>query len=107
MSQRSIRYLILAGCFALALIAKTAFGDCCPPQREDWRFRRSYFSHHVPDDLRDQYPVPRGRGAYRPAYYGFQPGFSVQGGFRVNRINIFSGTSNDTTVIYEGFFRGR
>jgi len=32
------------------------------------------------------------------------PGFSVQGGYRFNRIQINSGTSSDTTIIQEGWF---
>lgn len=106
MSKRSIRLIILAVCFALALVGERVFGDCCQGH-SDWRFRRSYFSHHVPQHLQHRYPPPPSRAAYRPAYYGAHPGFSFQGGYRINRMSIFNGTSNDTTVIYEGFLRER
>jgi len=70
----------------------------------DWRFRRSYFSHHVPAEYYAHDELPRSRSAYRPAYPNTLPGFSVQGGYRFNRIQINSGTSSDTTIIQEGWF---
>jgi hypothetical protein len=73
----------------------------------DWRFRRSYFSHHVPPDLYAYDELPRSRSAYRAAYPNRLPGFSAQGGFRINRIQINSGLSSDTTIIHEGWFQER
>jgi len=70
----------------------------------DWRFRRSYHTHQTPPQLQHRYPFPRSRSAYRPAYPSPLPGFSAQAGFRINRIQINSGQSSDTTIIQEGWF---
>lgn len=95
-----MRYLILAACFLVAFAADRAFGG-------DWRFRRSYYTHEIPRELAQRYPYPPSRSAYRPAYISPYPGFTVQGGFRINRIQINSGSSSDSTYIYEGWFRQR
>lgn len=101
-----MRYLILALCVLLAFAAEQVFGGPPAPPR-DWRFRQSYFTHEMPREMQSRYPLPQSRSAYRPAYVGHLPGFSVQGGFRVNRIQINSGNSSDSTYLYEGWFRSR
>ena len=73
----------------------------------DWRFRQSYHSHHIPREYRPHFPVPQSRSAYRPAYITPTFGFRVQSGFRINRVQINSGTSSDTTIRHEGWFRAR
>ncbi len=71
----------------------------------DWRFRRSYFSHQLSPEWYGSNDLPRSRSAYRAAYPNLLPGFSVQGGYRINRIQINSGTSSDTTYLREGWFQ--
>jgi len=103
---QAMRYLILAVCFLLAFVAEQALGGDAPPAR-DWRFRPSYFTHQVPQDAAKRSPLPPSRSAYRPAAVGQFPGFSVRGGFRINRIQINSGNSSDSTYLFENWFRGR
>jgi hypothetical protein len=88
---------LLLGVFSL--IATAPLADAA-----DWRFRRSYFSHQLPPEWYAPGELPRSRSAYRPAYPNQLPGFSVQGGYRFNRIQINSGQSSDTTIIQEGWF---
>lgn len=78
-----------------------------PAAVRDWRFGRSYFTHEMTRAEQARYPLPQSRSAYRPAYVGHLPGFSIEGGFRINRIQINSGSSSDSTYIYEGWFRAR
>ncbi|MEX0725239.1 MAG: hypothetical protein WD065_03160 [Planctomycetaceae bacterium] len=74
---------------------------------EDWMFRRSYYSHVVPGERPNPADVPEIRSAYRRAYVNTQPGFAVRGVYRINRINVWSGNSNDTTYVREGWFNER
>ncbi|QDU81643.1 hypothetical protein Pla110_33870 [Polystyrenella longa] len=68
-----------------------------------WMYRRSYFSHAPEPHGEIHYPQPESRSAYRKAYHGVNPGFAVTGGYRVNRVQLRSGNSVDTTVQYEGW----
>ena len=70
-------------------------------------FRRSYFSHVPSADVKVDYPLPRSRSAYRRAWVAAHPGFSARGGYRINRIQLRSGSSVDTTVILEDWFEIR
>lgn len=75
---------------------------------DDWMFRRSYYSHVVPGEPPPPAEsVPQIRSAYRSPYVGTQPGFAVRGVYRFNRISIWSGNSNDTTYLREGWFNTR
>ena len=73
----------------------------------DWRFRRSYFTHRMSPEWVGRGDLPVSRSAYRHAYPSQLPGFSVQGGFRINRVQINGGHGIDTTIIYEGWFQWR
>lgn len=87
----------LAACVALVML----FGLLQPARAEDWMFRRSYFSHHVPDGMIPPYPVPESRSAYRAAYY--REGFGVSTGFRINNYVIQNGARVDRTFYREGW----
>ena len=97
------RYPLLAFC---AILIGFSFSPRTA-RTEDWAFRRSYYSHVVPGEKPDPADVPEIRAAYRRAYIGTQPGYAVRGMYRFNRINIWSGNSNDTTIIREGFVNER
>jgi hypothetical protein len=99
-----MRLIEMTICLLLGLAALDA---TAPQAAADWRFQRSYFSHRMPPDYYTYVDLPRSRSAYRPAYPNPLPGFSAQGGFRFNRIQINSGTSSDTTIIHEGWLQWR
>ncbi len=105
------RMTLQVGC-CLALVYLTA----SPVFADGWMFRRSYYSHSAPRATASQLarsqpgyshfanepPTgPPSRFAYRRPYISNRPGFSVRGGFRVNRVQINSGLSSDYTVFYE------
>lgn len=73
---------------------------------EDWMFRRSYYSHEVPEGLRGRYPRPESRSAYRRATIGGR-GFAVRSGHRFNRIILQSGLSTDVMIIREDWSQFR
>ncbi|GAB4142788.1 MAG: hypothetical protein Tsb009_13380 [Planctomycetaceae bacterium] len=99
-----LRRIILIA-FAIAAIFILSLTD--DVHAGDWRFQRSYYTHAVPEHLQQQYPLPESRSAYRPAVVGNLPGFSIQGGYRLNRIFLRSGNSTDLTIIREGWYRVR
>lgn len=68
---------------------------------EDWMFRRSYYSHVLPEGLPPNYPQPVSRSAYRIARY--REGFGVSTGFRVNNYVIQNGNRVDHTFYREGW----
>ena len=103
-TSKTIRRWIL---IAFAVTAIAVLSSANSANAGDWIFRRSYYTHEVPPHLRAQYPLPYSRSAYRRAVVGTLPGFSVQGGFRINRIFLRNGNSNDTTIIREGWFQLR
>lgn len=72
---------------------------------DDWMFGRSYYSHRVPEELRDAWPRPESRSAYRRPYLGTTPGFSISGGYRINRTFLRSGNSTDLTVYRQDWVR--
>lgn len=78
----------------------------CAPERvdaEDWMFKRSYFSHHLPVGVEPTYPIPESRSAYRPAYYRDSFGFSIRSAYRVNNYVIQNGNRFDRTFYREGY----
>lgn len=94
---------------AVCLTASPVFAD-------GWMFRRSYYSHTATNAtasrsaqsqsghshfVNEPPTGPPSRFAYRRPYISNRPGFSVRGGFRINRIQINSGLSSDYTVFYE------
>lgn len=70
-------------------------------QAEDWMFRRSYFSHQLPDGVQPTYPIPESRSAYRTAYY--RDGFGISTGYRFNNYVIQNGPRVDRTWYREGW----
>ncbi len=64
----------------------------------EWIYQRSYFTHDLPPAFARKYPIPESRSAYRPAYVGNGPGFSIRGGYRYNNYTLRSGSSTDTTI---------
>lgn len=76
-------------------------------QAEGWMFRRSYYSHELPDGVESNHPRPHSRSAYRRAYVGSGYGFAVRGGYRISRTHLRVGNSVDTTVVHEGWYNIR
>ena len=76
-----------------------------PASAGSWLFQPSYFSRGVPAETRQHIPQLNGRSAYRRPYVQLNPGGSVRGGYRINRIQIQSGNSLDTTYIRENFYQ--
>jgi len=74
-----------------------------PAQAGNWIFRRSYYSHEIPQQLQYKYPLPHSRSAYRPAVTGVRPGFAIRGGYRYNRILLRGNGSTDITIIRENW----
>ena len=68
---------------------------------EDWMFRRSYYSHELPEGEIPPYPLPESRSAYRPAFY--QPALGFRSAYRVNNFTLQSGNRFDRTVYREGW----
>lgn len=68
---------------------------------EDWMFRRSYYSHALPQPVPMDYPQPVSRSAYRGAYY--REGFGVRSSFRLNNHVIQNGNRVDWTFYREGW----
>jgi hypothetical protein len=68
---------------------------------EDWMFRRSYFSHDLPEGVAANYPVPTSRSAYRIAQY--RDGFGINSAYRVNNYVIVNGDRVDRTYYREGW----
>lgn len=68
---------------------------------EDWMFRRSYYSHVLPEPVPPGYPQPVSRSAYRGAYY--RDGFGVRTTYRVNNHVIQNGNRVDWTFYREGW----
>ncbi len=97
--RRSLSGILGGVCLSTLLI-----GLGSETQGADWMFRRSYFSHEIPEELADKYPRPKSRSAYRRAFARNDTGFSIRGGYRINRIQLRSGTSTDITVIREDWF---
>jgi len=93
--------------FAVCLVAVCGAFFSQPVSAQEWLFKRSYYSHNIPQEMENAYPRPTSRSAYRRAYANNRPGFAVRGGYRYNTIRIWSGTSYDTTVIRENWFEER
>jgi hypothetical protein len=72
---------------------------------EDWMFRRSYFSHAVPEDDPNRMPEPPIRYAHRPPFISGSSGYHLRGGHRYNRVQINAGSGVDVTVFYDEWFR--
>ena len=73
-------------------------------QAGDWMFRRSYYSHELPTGTKIDYPLPNSRSAYRRPWVARGFGYSTRGAYRINRMQLRSGNSVDTTIFYEGRF---
>lgn len=104
-TPRPLRGRLLPLIAAFAGIA-VSFGASRTVQAEDWMFRRSYYSHEIPEPLRDRFPRPESRSAYRRATIGGR-GFAVRSGHRFNRIILQSGLSTDVMIIREDWTRFR
>jgi len=94
-SIRAMRWLFLA-------VVLTRPGDAA--NADDWMFRRSYYSHHLPEEHLQRYPLPRRRTAYRPAYVGTTPGFAIRGAYRYNRVQLGNGRNADVTIYRQNWF---
>lgn len=73
-------------------------------QAEDWMFRRSYYTHALPQEQIERFPPPQRRTAYRPAYAGTTPGFGIRGVRRFNRIQLGNGRNADVTIYRQDWF---
>lgn len=92
----TVRQSVIAAAGLVLLI-----GFSQPVNAEDWMFRRSYYSHQLPDGMLPHYPVPESRSAYRTAYYRY--GFGVSTGYRINNFVIQNGARVDRTITQEGW----
>lgn len=90
-----VRRLLAAAGFVVLI------GFSQPATAEDWMFRRSYYSHQLPDGMVPNYPLPESRSAYRTAYYRY--GFGVSTGYRINNYVIQNGARVDRTIYQEGW----
>jgi hypothetical protein len=100
--KNTVRRVIL---MTIAIVSIIILSMSESVQAGDWVFRRSYYTHAIPKHLQHQYPAPESRSAYRPALIGNTPGFSVQGGYRIQRVFLRAGNSTDLTVTREGWYR--
>ena len=73
-------------------------------QAEKWMFRRSYYSHVIPENMQHNFPRPVSRSAYRRPLVHHRPGFAIRGGYRYDRMILRSGSSTDVTVYRENWF---
>ena len=73
-------------------------------QADKWMFRRSYYSHVIPENMQHKYPRPESRSAYRRPVVHHRPGFAIRGGYRYDRMFLRSGSSTDVTVYRENWF---
>lgn len=71
-------------------------------QGADWMFAPSYYSH-ADSPAYSLGLVPHQRSAYRQPFVGTHPHMAVRGGFRYNNIQMFNGTSYDSTYVREFF----
>lgn len=106
-SQKQKRIKRFALQMATALVVCQLLSSVAPREAaaDEWMFRRSYYSHTLPPEVRQAYPTPESRSAYRRAYVGLQPGFAVRGGYRYNTTRLRSGSSVDTTITRENWFQ--
>lgn len=77
---------------------------CETAHAEDWMFRRSYYTHALPQEHLEQYPPPQRRTAYRYAFRGTTPGFGIRGVQRFNRIQLGQGRNSDITIYRQNWF---
>ena len=68
---------------------------------ENWVFHRSYFSHQLSPEMAATAPMPVNRSAYRIPTKPYNTGGTVRWSWRSNRINLSSGSSHDTQVLWE------
>ncbi len=97
MIQKLVDLVWLA--IAVAVVMLIAFLQ--PTKADDWMFRRSYFSHQLPEGMTPHYPIPESRSAYRAAYY--RQGFGVSTEYRINHHVIQNGNRLDRTIFQEGW----
>lgn len=104
MQNLSMNLKRLAFRSVLALLTFCTFlAFCANAHAENWSFKRSYFSHEIPQQVAQNYPRPESRSAYRRPYK-VNRGVAVRGGYRYNRVFLRSGNSVDSTVLWEGWF---
>jgi hypothetical protein len=94
----------LLACAALG-VANGWWGSQAAAGDGEWVFRRSYFSHVLPEDLQARYPQPESRSAYRLPFAYEAPGAGIHGVYRYNNIQIFDGRSMDTTIYRQNWFQ--
>ena len=73
-------------------------------QADKWMFRRSYYSHVIPENMQHMYPRPVSRSAYRRPVLPHRHGFAIRGGYRYDSMILRSGRSSDVTVYRESWF---
>jgi hypothetical protein len=84
---------------AAGLLCVSASADA-----QDWMYRRSYFSHSLPEGVEaPPHPVPESRSAYRTAYYNEGAGFTVRSAYRINNFVLQNGGRVDRTYYREGW----
>ena len=90
------------------LLVAGSWGMVAPVQAADeWMYKRSYFSHRLPEGVQDNHPVPESASAYRVAYYNETGGFAVRSAVRWNNYNLNVGGRSDHTLYREGWVEFR
>ncbi len=84
-----------------ALLSLFVLGMSSASQAEDWMYKRSYYSHALPESPPPNYPLPVSRAGYRVAHY--REGFGVSTGYRWNNYVLQNGARVDRTLYLEGW----
>lgn len=80
-----------------------ALASPSPVAAGDWMFQRSYYSHYDSPGFSGG-PVPEPRSAYRAAFVGGNPRFAIRGGYRINSMVLWNGSSTDRVYYRENWF---
>ncbi len=85
------------------IFALMAIVACLPAESsaEDWAFRRSYFTHQLPQEVAATVPMPVSRSAYRIPTRPYNTGGTVRWTWRSNNIHLDSGSNHDSQVMWE------
>lgn len=98
MFSRLHRVLATAICLVSGILA----GIHSNVSAEDWAFRRSYYSHDLEGEFFAHAPLPVSRSAYRIPYVPNYPGATVYSSWRLNRVQLRSGSGVDTQYLWQG-----
>lgn len=90
---------------AVCLLGFVICADDSACHANEWLFRKSYYSHNLPPEVRKEFPRPPSRSAYRHAYAGTGTGFAIRGVSRWNYIRTGTGGNADVTLYRQNWFQ--